>query len=222
MIKLKFNKTIILVIITLIIGLSAGAGIVFLINQQDVQNIISKEEAGEKIINFAKQQLPPETTISLVEVIAEKGLYKITINIQGEEMITYLTKDGSLFFPQVLDLTVLLATPPTPTPGPTPEQEIQFTQEQLAGLAKCLTEKGVIFYGTHWCGFCDRQKKMFGEAAKYLPYIECAPEQATEAELAQCREAGVGSIPDWRFPDGRQELGMLPLEKLVELSECSL
>jgi hypothetical protein len=220
MIKIRFNKTIILVIIALIIGSSAGAGIMFLINQQNVQNVISKEEAREKISNFIEEQLPLDTTASIVDIVSERGLYKIIINIQGEEVITYLTKDGSLFFPQALDLTVLLAT--SPAPAPVPEQEIQFTQEQLKELAKCLTEKGVKFYGTHWCPACQRQKEIFRGAVKYLPYIECAEDRATEEEIVLCQKAGVTSIPDWRFPDGQQELGMLPLEKLAELSGCPL
>ncbi len=63
---------------------------------------------------------------------------------------------------------------------------------------------------------------MFGKADKYLPYIECTPDQGTKEELVKCEEANVGSIPDWRFPDGKQKLGMQPLEKLAELSGCPL
>jgi len=95
-------------------------------------------------------------------------------------------------------------------------------ESPLVNLAKCLSEKGVKFYGTYWCGFCTRQKEMFGEAAKYLPYIECASDRASPEELAMCEKAGVESIPDWRFADGRQELGMLSLEKLAEFSGCQL
>ena len=104
----------------------------------------------------------------------------------------------------------------------TAEERQRELDEKLKALAKCLNEKGVKFYGTYWCGFCIRQKEMFDQAAVYLPYIECAPDRATEEELAMCREANVTSIPDWRFPDGHQELGMLPLEKLAELSGCQL
>ena len=100
-------------------------------------------------------------------------------------------------------------------PPETPTEE-----EPLANLAKCLTEKGVKFYGTYWCGWCKKQKELFGEAAKYLPYVECDPKRATKEELAMCKEANVSSIPDWRFPDGRRELGLQPLEKLVEFSGC--
>lgn len=93
---------------------------------------------------------------------------------------------------------------------------------KLKKFVNCLTETGVKFYGTYRCAFCVQQKEMFGGAATYLPYIECAPDRASPEALAMCEEANVGPIPDWRFPDGRQELGLLSLEKLVELSNCQL
>jgi thiol-disulfide isomerase/thioredoxin len=206
MIKLKFNKAVIFIIIALMVGLLVGAGIIYLINQRDAQNIVSKEEAREKIYNFIRQQLPPDTLFSITNIISEKGLYKITINIQEQEHITYLTKDGSLFFPQAIGLA----------------EEQELPVETLEALAKCLTEKGVRFYGTYWCPACDRQKEIFGAVAQYLPYIECAEDRATPEELALCQEAGIASVPDWRFPDGRQELGILSAERLAELSGCSL
>ncbi len=101
-----------------------------------------------------------------------------------------------------------------------PLDERPLDEKSLENLAKCLTEKEVRFYGTYWCGFCVRQKEIFGEAAKYLPYIECAPDRATKEELAKCQEANITSVPDWRFPDKRQELGFQPLEQLAQLSGC--
>ena len=39
------------------------------------------------------------------------------------------------------------------------------------GVAQCLTEKGVKFYGAFWCPHCQNQKKMFGRSARLLPYV---------------------------------------------------
>lgn len=228
----QLNKK--LIIITLIAGALIGVGATFLINEkivenergvqveqeapveQEAQNIISKEEAREKIYNFIEERLLPNITASIINIVSERGLYKITIDIQGEEINTYLTKDGNLFFPEAIDLTALPVAP-----APVPRQP-EFTQEQLINLAQCLTEKNVKFFGTDVCPWCIRQKEMFGQAAKYLTYIECNPQTGTERELALCREYGVRGVPDWRFPDDRQELGMLPLERLAQYSGCPL
>lgn len=84
-----------------------------------------------------------------------------------------------------------------------------------AALAKCLTEKGVIFYGASWCPHCANQKKAFGDGAKYLPYVEC-----TDVALQQkCVDAEVTSIPDWRI-NGQQYLGEQSLENLAAYSGC--
>jgi len=84
-----------------------------------------------------------------------------------------------------------------------------------AALAKCLTEKGVIFYGASWCPHCANQKKAFGDGAKYLPYVEC-----TDVALQQkCVDAEVTSIPDWRI-NGQKYLGERSLENLASYSGC--
>lgn len=91
-----------------------------------------------------------------------------------------------------------------------------------ARLAQCLTEKGAEFYGTHWCPACQRQKELFAEAAEYLPYIECDQEQASQEEIAKCINAGIRTVPTWQFADGKQESGILSIDRLAELSGCLL
>lgn len=223
MTTIKFNKkSIIIALIFLILGLFIGAGVVSLLERK---NIISKNEAEEKVFNFIRQQLPSGITASLVNIVSERGLYKLTIELAEEvggeraerQINIYLTKDGSLFFPEAINLT---------TQGEqrveNVEEELNFTQEQLIGLAQCLTDRGVRLFGTYTCPWCVRQRELFGQAAEYLPYVECAPDRATEQELALCQEFGVTSVPDWRFPDGTQQMGMQTVERLAELSGCPL
>ena len=82
-----------------------------------------------------------------------------------------------------------------------------------AMLAKCLTEKGAIFYGASWCPHCANQKAAFGDAAVLLPYVEC-----TDAKNQQACQ-GVTSIPDWRI-NGQQYLGEQSLANLATYSGC--
>lgn len=229
-IKLKFNKKLIIsfLIAIIVILLAGGVGFKarqYFYNKEVTQNIIAgKEIARANFLKFLQQQeLPPEMTVSIVDIIFEKGTYKLTINIkenvQGEiveqESNIYLTKDGSLLFPQAINLEDLFAAQ---IPDQVPIQE--FTQEQLTILAKCLTEKGVRLFGTYWCPACQSQKEMFKEVAKYLPYIECALEGNRQELAPICQQAGVTSFPDWRFPDGTQQEGMQTIEQLAELSGC--
>ena len=212
-----------MLIIFLVVGLLVGASAVYLINQGVGQGIISVEEARERVLSATNRLLPPETNASITEIITERGLYKITIDIQGQEEIIYLTKNGSFLLPgtSIIDLDDLLVSP---VPVEDQPQQV-FTPEQLTqltGLANCLTEKGVRFFGTAECPWCTRQKELFGEAAEFLPYIECSPNVATEQEIAMCEEANVRGVPDWRFPGQEPVTGMQPIERIAELSGCAI
>lgn len=94
----------------------------------------------------------------------------------------------------------------------------------VAALAQCLAQKGATVYGAEWCPHCQNQKNMFGEAFKYISYVECPKNPA------QCLAAGITGYPTWTFPstnsgqvangsrlEGEQELG-----KLAEASGCAL
>ncbi len=216
--------------VPLVIGLLIGAGAFYLIGPNIGQGIISIGEARERLLSATSRLLPPETNVSITEIITERGLYKITLNIQGqedaqgEEVDVYLTKNGSfLLLPpeRFIDLDAFLANL---TPAEEESEQV-FTPEQLTqltGLAQCLTEKGVRFFGTAECPWCTRQKELFGPATEFLPYIECSPNVATEQELTMCEEAGVRGVPDWRFPGQEPVTGMQSIERIAELSGCEI
>jgi len=66
---------------------------------------MSAVDAGEKSVNFLNDQLlPPGTQASLVSTDVLSGVYKLTLDIDGEEYDSYVTKDGSLFFISAIEL----------------------------------------------------------------------------------------------------------------------
>src|SRR3989344_8083454 len=44
---------------------------------------------------------------------------------------------------------------------------------RLDEFARCLKDRGAIFYGAFWCPHCQNQKTMFGRSSRLLPYVEC-------------------------------------------------
>lgn len=108
-----------------------------------------------------------------------------------------------------------------------PKEEPQTEGEpSVENFAKCLSEKGWKFYGTYWCGYCKKQKELFGDSMKYINYIECADKE-TGGVTAECRAEGILvpgglGVPTWKFPDGEKEPSLKSLEKLAELSGCPL
>lgn len=92
---------------------------------------------------------------------------------------------------------------------------------KLDGFAQCLGEKGATFYGTFWCPHCQNQKRMFGNAARFLPYVECSPANG-QGQLPVCTEKEIKSYPTWRFADGSELTGEVPLSQLAEKTSCVL
>lgn len=82
-------------------------------------------------------------------------------------------------------------------------------------FAKCLTEKGVIMYGTDWCPHCRNQKAMFGKSFRYVNYVNC------EVEKAKCDIAGIRAYPTWII-NGKTYLGTRDLIELANLSGCRI
>lgn len=86
-------------------------------------------------------------------------------------------------------------------------------------LARCLTDKGVKFYGAYWCPHCAQQKKLFGRAVAKLPYVECAV-PGTGDQTQVCRDQNITGYPTWVFPDGTRTSGEQTLEDLASKSGC--
>lgn len=69
------------------------------------QTGLSQEQAKTKVEDFVKNNLiAPGTEFSVKEAVEENGLYKVTVTVGKQEIVSYLTKDGKKFFPQVMDI----------------------------------------------------------------------------------------------------------------------
>lgn len=82
-------------------------------------------------------------------------------------------------------------------------------------FAKCLTDKGVVMYGSKTCPHCQNQKKMFGDSFKYVNYIDCIDNST------QCVEKGIQYVPAW-YIDGKLYTGEKTIEELKSLSGCEV
>lgn len=85
-------------------------------------------------------------------------------------------------------------------------------------FAYCLGEKGAKFYGAFWCPHCQNQKKMFGRAQKFLPYVECSNKNMSQTQA--CIDAGIESYPTWIFADESRLTGEIPMQVLSEKTGC--
>lgn len=84
----------------------------------------------------------------------------------------------------------------------------------IEGLAKALNEKGMVMYGAYWCSHCANQKKLFGEAFKYVDYVECDP-SGPNANPDECKANNIEGYPTWIY-NGQKFSGEQSLQKLAE------
>lgn len=83
-------------------------------------------------------------------------------------------------------------------------------------LAKHLNSTNSSMYGSYTCQHCNTQKLMFGDAFKYINYVECNPGgQNSKASL--CSEKGIDSYPTWEI-NGQLLQGAKSLRELARLS----
>lgn len=91
---------------------------------------------------------------------------------------------------------------------------------ELDGFARCIEEKDATFYGAFWCPHCNEQKRIFGNSARLLPYVECST--PSRQSTPECAQAGITSYPTWEFSDGTRQTGVLSPEALAEVTGCTL
>jgi len=98
-----------IVIVLIILVALGGAGYKFF-GAKTANAILSPEEAKAKAGEFINANLVQAgTTVDIKGITEEGGLYKIVVNVGGQDFDSYLTKDGTKFFPQVLDMKAAAA-----------------------------------------------------------------------------------------------------------------
>lgn len=65
---------------------------------------IGSGDVKEKVQDYVDTVLQGRFPATLGDVVEEAGLYKIEVSIEGQTIESYVTKDGRLFFPNVVDL----------------------------------------------------------------------------------------------------------------------
>ncbi len=99
--KQILNKNLIAIAIV-IAGIIIG-GAYFFTNQETIQGL-SAQEAADKAINFINQSIEENVTASLLDVTDEGVVYRIHLKIAETEYNSYITKDGTLLFPNAFNL----------------------------------------------------------------------------------------------------------------------
>lgn len=102
---------------------------------------------------------------------------------------------------------------------------VEPTQEELEKFARCLTEQGLVMYGSITCSGCRAQRKAFGKAFAHITEIECNP-HIENAQVDRCLAKKIEKTPTWIMESQGQEVkrlvGYQLLEDLSSFASCEL
>jgi hypothetical protein len=97
-----------------------------------------------------------------------------------------------------------------------------YKNHKYDSFARCIATKSAKMYGLYWCSHCADQKREFGSAFRYIPYIECASENDPHELTPACKAAGAKLFPSWQFGADPPKEGVLTLQELSQKTGCSL
>lgn len=145
-------------VITIILGLLLIASI--FTNGFNSLNLSDKDKIANKAINFINTELlQGQATALLNSVTSEKGLYKLDINVAGQKIDTYITKDGSLLFPQgipIEDSEITSSGVTQSTQGSTEVSRVSIDLEGAISEGDKNAKVVVVEYLDFQCPFCKR------------------------------------------------------------------
>lgn len=129
----------VVVVLMLIIMMTGNGGV--------TGNVISENDAGQKIVDFAEGQGVPA---ELVEVNDNGNLYEVVLSIQGQESPVYITKDGDYFVQGAVPFETLsnAGSQTQQTPPPTDVVKSDKPKVELFVMTHCpygtQAEKGFL------------------------------------------------------------------------------
>ncbi|MCX6808148.1 MAG: phage holin family protein [Candidatus Berkelbacteria bacterium] len=98
-------------------------------------------------------------------------------------------------------------------------QDDNYSSDYIAKLAKYMTQNGMTMYGAASCSHCQEQKAEFGDAVKYIDYVECDPTVA-DNNSDECTARKITSYPTWIY-QGQKYEGVKSLSDLAKICNFS-
>ncbi len=186
----KIKDTKVLLITTVIIILSISSFFIFdWLKKSRTENEYSIEEIEERIAKYLKESIP-DMTASISDISQDGDLYRMILEVGGQEYISYSTKDGRLLFPSAIDIDEFFLSLEVPK-AVRPDIKLFVMsycpyglQSQKALLPAWELLKGKADFGVYFVDYIMHEKKEVDEnlrqyciqkqeSERYLSYLSC-------------------------------------------------
>lgn len=209
------NKKTLIAIFVLIVLVAGGLGFRAYWKKVDVGQDIVKQ----KIQAFVDKNAPQGIKVEIKDTVKEGDLYKVTIDINGQSVPLYVTRDGKKLIQQVIELDVKEEPQPqVKTTKTEPEQKLDIPEVELFVMSYCpygtQIEKGIlpvvkllgdkikfnlkfVDYAMHGKVEIDENLRQYciekTQPTKLVSYLECFLKKGQGTENACLKTAGVNT-----------------------------
>ena len=147
---------------SIVLGILLILSLIFPINLTGFAN---KNKVGEKAVNFINNYLLSTGSAELKGVSEESGLYKLELNVNGQDFESYVTKDGKLLFTSGVDLNQEINVPSSDS---NKKIDVSVDDDPVKGDKNAPVT--IIEFSDFQCPFCGKFfKETFGQIdEKYI------------------------------------------------------
>lgn len=159
---------------------------------------------ADKTVKFINENLlQGQATAKLEGVEESNGMYKIKLNINGQMMESYVSKDGKLLFPQVIDLT---KKPQLQQPSETQAQDVNINIENSASKGEDDAKVVMVEYSSFSCSYCNKVRATLDQIlANYPNDVKIVYKHfnrgGTDSQTAQAAECAGEQENFWEMHD---------------------
>ncbi len=213
-------KTIGVLIVGLIVGILIGAAIGAIVFPQSktqsigAANELKAGEAGENLIEFLTDYVAtPGVDVELINT-TEVELYKIAVNVSSQgvskEVVSYITKDGGLWFPEVVDIEDFKEMVDLQKREAENRSRALQQQEQNTTIGNFIVsadeicmedEKTIIyFFGSDACGHCNWEHPVIvNVTSNFEGYISFHDNMNSDEDSEIFSKYSTGGVPTLVF-----------------------